>query len=43
VRNRIPQKPEVSELSVALIIQPEGSVPVEGQTFAVSVDPTARK
>ena len=43
VRNRIPQEPEVKVLSLAVTIQPLGSVPEAGQTLAVRVEPTTRK
>ena len=43
VRNRKPQKPEGKVLSLAVTIQPLGSVPEEAQTLAVKVEPTAPK
>ena len=43
VRNRRPAKPEARLESVAVAIQPDGSDPDAGHTFAVSVEPTARK
>jgi hypothetical protein len=43
VRKRMPAKPEVRLLSVAVTIQPDGSDPDDGHTFAVSVEPTTRK
>ncbi len=43
VRKRMPQKPEVKALSLAVAIQPLGSEPEAAQTLAVRVDPTTRK
>lgn len=43
VRNRMPQKPEVRELSLAVAIQPPGSEPEDAQALAVKVEPTTRK
>jgi hypothetical protein len=43
VRIRIPAKPEEKLASATLAIQPAGSVPEAIQTFAVRVEPTARK
>jgi hypothetical protein len=40
---RTPSCPLVSELSVTVAVQPEGSLPAVAQTFAESVVPTARK
>jgi len=40
VRKRMPHQPEVRLLSVALAIQPEGSLPEAGQTLALKVEPT---
>jgi hypothetical protein len=42
-RMRRPQEPEVRLVSVAVIIQPAGSVPDDGHTLAVKVEPTTRK
>jgi hypothetical protein len=43
VRKRMPQKPEVRLLSLAVAIQPLGSEPEAAQTLAVKVEPTTRK
>ena len=43
VRKRIPQKPEVRALSLAVTIQPLGSEPEAAHTLAVRVEPTTRK
>jgi len=43
VRKRMPLKPEVRLLSLAVTIQPLGSDPEAAQTLAVSVEPTIRK
>jgi hypothetical protein len=43
VRNRSPHRPEVSAVSVVVIIHPEGSHPDAAHTFAVSVEPATRK
>jgi hypothetical protein len=43
VRNRIPLTPDARVLSVAVAIQPLGSVPAAAQTLAISSDPCTRK
>jgi hypothetical protein len=42
-RMRRPHWPEARLVSVAVIIQPAGSVPDEAHTLAVRVEPTTRK
>ena len=43
VRKRMPQKPDVNELSLAVAIQPVGSPPEDAQTLVARTDPTTRK
>ena len=43
VSKRMPAKPDVSEVSVAVAIHPLGSDPEDAQTLAVRVEPTTRK
>jgi len=42
-RKRMPVRPEVRLVSLAVSIQMPGSVPEVGQMFTLRVDPTARK